>query len=193
MIYISYPSLLTAITVMWLLVRGAVWIKNKRISLRRELELLTVYGCIVVVARFTCFPFDKVNGSLPPLIFDPSRLIPPNTNLIPLVYLCDYDQLGVILLNVGGNIAMFIPIGIVWPVAFRELDNWKKALAAGAGFSLFIEIFQLLFYERVTDTDDLLMNSLGFIIGYGIYSLARIVVKKMKNTRKRQMERTLRL
>ena len=50
-------------------------------------------------------------------------------------------------------------------------------------FSLFIEIFQLLFYERVTDTDDLLMNSLGFIIGYGIYLLAIKMRQKTKEKR----------
>jgi glycopeptide antibiotics resistance protein len=97
--------------------------------------------------------------------------------------------MSVILLNVGGNIAMFIPIGIIWPTVFRELDTWKKAIAAGVGFSLFIEIFQLPFYERVTDTDDLLMNSLGFIAGYGICLIARYIIEKMKDTRNHQKKK----
>ena len=183
MIYITYTKLLAAITAICIAVRAAVWIKEKRINLKRELKLLPVYVCFAVVARFTCFPFSKVNGVLPPLVFDPSRLIPPNTNLIPLRNLFNYYLFSEVILNVGGNIAMFVPIGMIWPAAFDRLDTWKKALAAGAGLSLFIEIFQLLFCERVTDTDDLLMNSLGFIIGYGIYLLAVKMRQKTKEKR----------
>ncbi|MBR6579461.1 MAG: VanZ family protein, partial [Clostridia bacterium] len=38
----------------------------------------------------------------------------------------------------------------------------------------------LPFYERVSDIDDLLLNSLGFIIGYLLYLLAKQVSKKMR-------------
>ena len=54
-----------------------------------------------------------------------------------------------------------------------------KNLAAGAGFSLLIEILQLPFFDRVSDIDDLLLNTLGFAVGYGVYRLvARINRKK---------------
>ena len=51
-------------------------------------------------------------------------------------------------------------------------------LPAGVGFSLFIEILQLPFYDRVTDIDDLILNSLGFLIGYGIFLLVKKLKKK---------------
>ena len=46
--------------------------------------------------------------------------------------------------------------------------------AAGVGFSLCIEILQLPFFDRVTDVDDLILNSIGFLIGYGAYLLVRV-------------------
>jgi glycopeptide antibiotics resistance protein len=52
-------------------------------------------------------------------------------------------------------------------------------LLAGAGFSLIIEIIQLLFYDRVTDIDDLILNTLGFAAGYGIYVLVKTVKNKI--------------
>ena len=54
-------------------------------------------------------------------------------------------------------------------------------ITAGVGFSLCIEILQLPFFDRVTDVDDLILNSLGFITGYGIY----LLVKKIANMTKK--------
>jgi glycopeptide antibiotics resistance protein len=74
---------------------------------------------------------------------------------------------------------MFIPVGIIWPIVFKELDTPARAIAAGVGFSLLIEILQLPFFDRVSDIDDLLLNTLGFAAGYGIYRLSKLLkVKK---------------
>ena len=74
---------------------------------------------------------------------------------------------------------MFIPVGIIWPIVYKELDTHKKVIAAGVGFSLCIEILQLPFFDRVTDIDDLIMNSAGYLVGYGICLL--VGKKRKKN------------
>ena len=140
---------------------------------------MLVYICIVVVMRFTFFPFFKVDGKIQPLIFDASQMFPPRINLLPMVNLLDYEIFREMLINVIGNSTMFIPLGIVWPSVFRKLDTHKKVIAAGVGFSLCIEIFQLPFFDRVTDIDDLILNSLGFLIGYGIYLLVKAAKRKI--------------
>ena len=104
-----------------------------------------------------------------PLIYDSAKAFPFRINWIPLVNLLDYPEMRDILINVIGNTTMFIPIGVVWPIVYKELNTHKKIISAGIGFSLCIEILQLPFYDRVTDVDDLLLNSLGFIIGYLLY------------------------
>ena len=178
MMQIPFSGTLALITGLWILIRVFIWIKTKQISLRRELELILVYICLVVVARFTFFPFSRVDGQIQPLLFDSGSIFPPRINLIPLVYLFDYQIRREALINVIGNTAMFIPIGIIWPSVLRSLDTPWKVICAGIGFSLFIEILQLPFFDRVSDIDDLLLNSLGFLLGYGIYLIFKKASKK---------------
>ena len=171
MIEISYSAMVLFISALWVLVRAYFAVKQKRICRKRELQLLLVYICLIVVVRFTFCPFGKVDGKIQPLPFDAARVFPPRINLLPVVYLFDYEIRREAILNFVGNTAMFIPIGIVWPSVFRELNSHGKVLAAGVGLSLCIEILQLPFFDRVTDIDDLLLNSLGFALGYGLYLL----------------------
>ena len=175
MIAISYPFVIGLINILWILNRVLVWKKTGLFSLKREAELILVYICLVMVARFTFFPFSKVDGRVQPLIFDAVQMWNFRINLLPFVYITDYEALWEMKVNIIGNTAMFIPIGIIWPAVYRELNTHKKVIAAGVGFSLFIEILQLPFYDRVTDIDDLILNSLGFLMGYGIYLLAKKV------------------
>ena len=179
MIRISYTSMVVFISIIWCLVRVVCAIKAKRADWKRELQLLLVYICVVVVARFAFFPFSKVNGEIQPLIYESAKVFPFRTNWIPLVNLFDYPEMREILINVIGNTAMFIPLGIVWPSVYKGLDTHWKVISAGIGVSLCIEILQLPFYDRVSDVDDLLLNSLGFIIGYLSYLLAKSLKKNI--------------
>jgi len=176
MVQISYSSLVVWISVIWLFARIAKTVKRKRLKWKRELQLLLVYICIVVVVRFTFFPFEKVNGQIQPLFFDAQRMFPLSVNLIPFVNLTNYPSMRDAVLNLVGNTAMFVPLGIVWPSVYKKLNTHKKAIAAGIASSLCIELLQLPFRSRVTDIDDLILNSLGYLIGYGIY----VLVKKMR-------------
>ena len=175
---ISYPFVICLISLLWILNRILVWKKSGAFFLKRELELILVYICLIVVARFTFFPFSKMDGKVQPLIFDAVQMWNFRINLLPLVYLMDYEILWEMKINIIGNVTMFIPIGIIWPAVLRKLDTHGKVIAAGVGFSLCIEILQLPFYDRVTDVDDLILNSLGFLTGYGIFLLARKLKKK---------------
>ena len=173
MFSVTYPTLILLITIAWCAVRALYAARNKTLRPRREAQLILVYICLVVVARFTFFPFSKVDGVIQPLVFDAERALPPRINLIPFVNLLDYAVKREAVLNVVGNTTMFLPLGIVWPVCFRQLNTPGKAIAAGAGVSLVIELLQLPFFDRVSDVDDLILNTLGFALGYAIYRLFR--------------------
>ena len=181
MIPIFYAQAIAVITCLWILLRVHFNTKTRRINWKRELQLLLVYTCIIVVVRFAFFPFSKVNGKIQPLLFNLAMVYPPRINLIPLVNLLDYEVFREMLINVIGNISMFIPIGVIWPAVFRELDRPWKVIAAGIGFSLCIEILQLPFFDRVTDVDDLILNSAGFLAGYGAYLLVKTIKKRCGN------------
>lgn len=177
MIYITFPVLYAAITGIWLLVRVICWLRKKAIHWKRELQLMLVYISIVVVARFTCFPFEMVDGKLQPLVLDTANIFSFRINLVPFVSLFDYPEFRSALLNLIGNTTMFIPIGVIWPIVYQKLDSPAKVITAGIGFSLCIELLQLPFYDRVTDIDDLILNSIGYLIGYGLYALVKTITK----------------
>lgn len=180
MICISYSFLVFCISIAWILVRILVAYRQQKIVIRREFQLLPVYICLVVVARFTFFPFSRIDGVIQPLILIKSKMLSPRINLIPFVHLFDYPVLREALLNLIGNITMFIPLGIVWPCVFRKLNSHGKVIGAGFAVSLVIEILQLPFYDRVTDIDDLLLNTAGFILGYLIFLPVKAMAGKLQ-------------
>lgn len=75
------------------------------------------------------------------------------------------------LINFWGNIAMFLPIGF-FPALLWRGDRWWRALLGGAGLSMAIELCQLPM-ARGTDIDDLWLNTLGALLGYGLARLAQ--------------------
>ena len=173
MIEIPFPLSEIVFAGVWLLVRIAVWVRKKRIDWKREAVLLLMYMNLAVIIRLVFFPMSRVDGHVQPLVFDAATMFPFRVNLVPFVNLCDYDSRRDLLLNVIGNPAMFIPSGIVLPIVYKRLNSFWKVLAAGAGISLCIEILQLPFSVRASDVDDLILNTAGVIVGYGIYALVR--------------------
>ena len=173
MIEIPFLFLEVAFALIWLVIRIGVWSKQKYIDWKREAVLLLMYINLAVIIRFTFCPMEKVDGQVQPLIFDIATAFPFKVNLIPLVHLFDYNIKRELLLNVIGNAAMFIPSGIVLPIIYKRLDSFIKVVLAGGGISLCIEIIQLPFSVRVSDIDDLILNTSGVIIGYAIYALIR--------------------
>lgn len=171
MVEISYAQMVLAVTILWVMVRARCCVQNRVLDLKREGTLLLVYLCLVVVIRFTFCPFGQVDGKILPLVLDPERIFPLWINLVPFVYLFDYDTMAEAWMNLVGNIAMFVPLGVIWPGVFSQLDRPWKVIAAGAGVSVCIEVLQLPFFNRATDIDDLILNTAGFLVGYGVYRL----------------------
>ena len=167
MFEITYKGLFVFITLAWILARAICGIKNRKVHWKHEAKMLTVYICLVVIARIVYFPMGLVEGRIASLFLDVDKIFPLWINLIPIVHLFDvYDGW---LINIIGNITMFIPVGAVWPFCFKELDTLDKTVLAGAGLPLFIELTQLPFYDRCSDIDDLILNTTGILIGALIY------------------------
>lgn len=74
------------------------------------------------------------------------------------------------------NILLFIPFGILIPFLWKKYDKVVHIFLSGFLFSMFIEVTQLL-NNRSTDIDDLILNTIGGLIGYGIYKMFVYVIK----------------
>ncbi len=160
-------------TMIWVIARVMVWVRQRKIDWKREAVLLLMFVNLAVIIRVAFFPMSLVDGKVQPLIFDPETAFPFRVNWIPFVKLFVYVHPREMLLNHIGNVAMFIPSGIVLPVIYKKLDSFPKAVGAGALLSLCIEIIQLPFSVRASDVDDLILNTIGVAIGYGIFALAK--------------------
>ncbi|ONI44237.1 hypothetical protein AN641_07710 [Candidatus Epulonipiscioides gigas] len=66
------------------------------------------------------------------------------------------------------NIVMFIPLGIILPILFSNFKSYKKIFLFSFGLSLSTEFIQMI-TARSADIDDLLANTTGGLVGYGIY------------------------
>lgn len=70
------------------------------------------------------------------------------------------------------NILLFVPYGILCPVAFRRLRKFWRCLLTGALTSLLVESLQLLTGRGYFQLDDILTNVLGTVAGYLLYFIA---------------------
>lgn len=103
-----------------------------------------------------------------------------NINLIPLHTLRQYWGLLLsdnayyvrhAIVNLAGNVVMFVPLGLllpwIWP-ALRKL--WKVMLCALAAMIL-VELSQYLTALGSCDVDDLILNLLGVAFGYCLWCI----------------------
>ena len=84
-------------------------------------------------------------------------------NLVP--FSNDIDIIGYIL-----NIVMFVPLGFLVPLICRNIKSPIFVAAIGMSFSILIECGQLFSY-RGTDIDDVILNTVGTLIGYVLYKV----------------------
>lgn len=77
------------------------------------------------------------------------------------------------ILNLLGNIVAFIPFGMFLPAMRTKKTGFINLLIATFVFSSLIEIVQLYTKLGVLDVDDVILNTLGGIIGYLIYTVGK--------------------
>lgn len=98
-----------------------------------------------------------------------------NVNLVPFrtVFRCiRYFDVDTFLVNIVGNIVMFVPWGFGLVLLWKKNRRPAAVLAFSFGLTLFIETCQL-FIGRSVDVDDLILNFTGSCMGAGLYFLVR--------------------
>ena len=75
------------------------------------------------------------------------------------------------------NVVVFIPIGLLLCIAFKQM-TWWKALLIGCGISVTIKALQFFFMRGFTELDDVMHNTLGCLLGWFVVKGSRLMVKK---------------
>lgn len=106
---------------------------------------------------------------------------PPN--LIPFKSIWSYlhGDKGLLIggINIVGNIVLLMPIGFLIPFLIRNM-TWKKSLVIALASGLAIEGTQAILHVGIFDTDDLILNGLGVMMGYWGYQF----LSKRRESRK---------
>ena len=85
-----------------------------------------------------------------------------------------------VMLQIIVNVVMFIPIGFLLPCCFRIYEKYRYVLITAIIVSVSIELMQLIFKMGLFETDDIINNVFGAMIGLGLY----VVAKRVKNYEK---------
>lgn len=88
-----------------------------------------------------------------------------NINLIP------FSQHPISIPGYCLNVLLFLPLGFLAPMLYKDCRKPLSVLMLGFGFSVLIEASQILSF-RATDIDDVILNTLGAMAGWGLYRLA---------------------
>jgi glycopeptide antibiotics resistance protein len=106
---------------------------------------------------------------------DEGRII----NLIPL--LGSFDDNGVIRFSeIRANILAFIPLGIYICILKPKWSSVKNIITM-VGLTFAYEIIQFIFAIGRADITDVISNTIGGIIGIGLYALLYKVLKSRTN------------
>jgi glycopeptide antibiotics resistance protein len=84
------------------------------------------------------------------------------------------------LLNIFGNVAAFVPFGYLVPKLKQRRTSFFFTALFSFELSLCVELLQLVFKLGCFDVDDLLLNTLGGMLGYLIYRITHYFNRRKK-------------
>lgn len=104
-------------------------------------------------------------------------------NLKPLHTIIQFMQIdrynrNIWVVNLLGNIGVFVPFGILLPFALR--GKLIKSFSVFLVSLIILELLQLITRRGCFDVDDIILNSLGFLIGYAFCKLLGLFLCKGK-------------
>jgi glycopeptide antibiotics resistance protein len=90
----------------------------------------------------------------------------PFTTIMP--YLLGHKGLIIAGINLVGNVALLVPLGLLLPLAFKNI-TWKQSLLIAIASGLAIETLQTILKVGIFDIDDVILNALGVMVGYWMF------------------------
>lgn len=149
-------------------------------SRRRNGKLVSLNSFCILTFTFFCVIILSLTGVSPISGFD-VKGFGEGANFIPFVGMIDMLKDGIsryAIVNILGNVLMFAPVGFFAPILYQKYNSLGKTALVGASISLLVE-FSQMFLARGTDTDDVILNTLGAVLGYGLFKLYRLFFPKL--------------
>ena len=111
------------------------------------------------------------------------QMLQSNINLTPLFTIKNYlyvivhrsndDVLIHCIINLLGNVLLFIPLGYLLPKIFARQENFFRFFLTCALAILLVELVQLFTLLGSFDVDDIILNLGGMLLGFIYYHLTK--------------------
>lgn len=154
----------------WILLRKRAYIaKRGQLVWGREILVNLFFIYSLAVAAITVFPIGIGIGSMWGRI-----------SWVPFTetHWLLHDPF-VAVLNLVGNIVLFVPLGFFLPLLSPRFEGIGTTVLTGLVVSACIESLQFIGIAgwgwRSADIDDLILNTVGTAVGYGVYAAGRRV------------------
>lgn len=156
----------------------------KRISTYFKYVLLYIILAFYLFILYKILLFKYIS---PLELYGADRLFSRTINIVPmksiLGYLSDsYFSIKVALMNIIGNIVIFIPMGIYFQMLKKNKSVFKSVVII-CFISLSVEIIQYIFGIGGSDIDDVILNTIGGLLGILTYKMIALLFKNENKTR----------
>ena len=99
-----------------------------------------------------------------------------NSNLIPFKTIIEYFRrlsdgsinTSSFVINMVGNVAAFVPLGLLLPFVFNNVKRNAAYFLIGAAIVICIELIQIFSMRGHLDVDDFILNMIGYALGFAI-------------------------
>ncbi len=154
--------------------------KKERFNIK-EAAILLFFMTLSVILFQTLLPYQWIYGDfISPVFHSPDFTFYktfPKLFTHFISWKLDTGEYDEIIVNIFGNIAIFIPIGLTAPVIWKNLKS--KSILIGLSISCFVEFIQL-FTDRNSDYNDIVLNVIGTSLGYLLFLLIKYINNKKK-------------
>jgi glycopeptide antibiotics resistance protein len=131
-------------------------------TILRKICLAILIGYLLLLAYWMIFGFGRSAGPVYMYNLKPFSTIAHFTHF-------DRFNTRTWVINLIGNIGVFIPLGLLLPMAFRI--KYAKSMVIFLAGLFILEISQLISKRGSFDIDDFILNTIGFTVGYWIFKL----------------------
>ncbi|MED4228797.1 VanZ family protein [Neobacillus cucumis] len=142
---------------------------------------------IAILSKFILFKYIPLSQIIEHFNFTYNEYHWRDNNFVPFktikfyLYLADVN-LSIRIENLAGNIIGFLPFGFILPLLSKRFQKLSRVTLATFFFSLTFEMIQLIFEFGSFDVDDLILNTLGGILGYIPIKIILSIVKYKEKT-----------
>lgn len=140
------------------------------IEKKRVLQVLLLGYCLLLIKIMVFKDVPLIRLGILMLNFGGTHEGQPNfipfKTIIP--YLVGEKGLLIGAINIVGNIILLVPVGLMVPFVFPAV-HLKKSILFAVFSGLLIEGMQTLLHVGIFDIDDVILNGLGYLLGYWIY------------------------